>query len=207
MRQQMDTNYFHIFLLELEKINKMFDEVLIQLDNKVMNHTNKKVNEINSIFQEMISVKDETTDRLLHEFLPPIEREDIYQLSTNLFQCSYAMKKINEGLRLPISTVHKQELFELYQVLRKNLDGLTIVFNELENFKKSKIIMGKVKEIRNSILLMDKELVNVLLRMTNASRNSLEISNLSYLVNGTNYLNEQLLMLIIQIEEMIIKNS
>ena len=138
------------------------------------------------------SLQEELFDRLLGEFISPIEREDIFILQKRLEEeffeiCSFSLFKTDNRY---ISLLCVEELKEL---LKDNIS----VFLELKNFKIPKKLLRLTKENK-------KRAINLSLSI---KRNSLELKEFKELAEALQQIANLVFLIDTEIERIVLNNN
>lgn len=92
-------------------------------------------------------VKHEMMERLMREFLPPIEREDIVELSHAIDDVIDAVEDVLLGTYMYNITEFRAEVKEFASVISRSCKAMQEMGNELHNFRKSALLKEKIVEI------------------------------------------------------------
>ena len=102
---------------------------------------------MHSIEHTADGVKHEMMERLMKEFIPPIEREDIVELSRAIDNVVDSIEDVMQGLYMYNITALRPEVKELASVIFRSCQAMRDMINELHNFRKSTLLKEKVIEI------------------------------------------------------------
>ncbi len=92
-------------------------------------------------------VKHEMMEKLVKEFLPPIEREDIVELAHTIDDVTDSIEDVLRGMYMYNITSLRPEVKEFTSLISRCCSALTDVTAELHNFRKSTILTEKIIEI------------------------------------------------------------
>lgn len=147
MLRRKENNYFEMFVemadYSLQAATKL---------NQVL--TNFKASELSEIIKDMHEIehagdgkKHDLIKKLSSEFMTPIEREDIMQLSEeidNVIDC--IEDALLRAYMFNISDI-RSEALEFTEIIVKCVSALKETLFEFENFRKSSIIKNKIVEV------------------------------------------------------------
>lgn len=106
-----------------------------------------KMDEMHNIEHSADGVKHEMMRRLMKEFLPPIEREDIVELSHTIDDVTDAVEDVLLGMYIFNITTFRPEVKEFTDVIVRCCGALKEMALELSNFRKSTLLKEKIVEI------------------------------------------------------------
>lgn len=207
MKRNKGFNYFLVLEQQSERVARM-SELLhdsIKSSNKRGNDIKNK--EFSEVFQKVSTDRALLTEKLMKEFLPPIEREDLYQLSNGLYEYSYMLWKAERALKESTTLLSKCDTIKLSELLQKGAILLHKVFIDLENFKKSKDLYNYLFEIRLIGDNMEKESDILMKQIEKISNDRLDYIKLSRLIESYLDSKNKLIQAINAVELMIMKNS
>ncbi len=92
-------------------------------------------------------VKHEVCDQLAHEFMPPIEREDITELSQDLDDIADSIEDIIRKMYMFNVTEIEEDAIEFATLLAESCESFSNLLNEFPNYKKSKKLQEYVIDI------------------------------------------------------------
>lgn len=99
---------------------------------------------MHKIENEADLTKHEMTKALTHEFLPPIEREDIVSLSVKLDDVVDAIEDVMRRIYMFDVKEIRPEVLEFTKLIVEASKGLKATLTEFRNFKSSKIIKEQI---------------------------------------------------------------
>ena len=106
-----------------------------------------KLDEMHRIEHTADGVKHEMMERLMKEFLPPIEREDIVELSHAIDDVVDCVEDVLQGMYMYNITSFRPEVKAFASVISRSCKAMSQMGNELYNFKKSALLKEKIVEI------------------------------------------------------------
>ncbi len=104
----------------------------------------ERVTLMHKIENEADLTKHEMTKALTHEFLPPIEREDIVSLSVKLDDVVDAIEDVMRRIFMFDVKEIRPEVLEFTKLIVEASKGLKATLTEFRNFKSSKIIKEQI---------------------------------------------------------------
>ncbi|MBZ4667285.1 MAG: hypothetical protein JG775_437 [Defluviitaleaceae bacterium] len=149
MARKNEYNYFEAFV-NLSKFSLQSAEIL---NNTLRNFSTKylsdRIKEMNEIEHSADQAKHEMVNRLLKEFLPPIEREDIISLSQKIDDVTDAVEDVL--LRIDMFNVQsiRPEILEFTQLIVNCCQALHLALKEFENFKKSTTLHSQIVKVNS----------------------------------------------------------
>ena len=143
-----DNNYYFD---TFEKCISYANEAAILLQNCFENYdaSNMKVHieEMHKIEHTADGVKHELMERLMKEFLPPFEREDIVELAHTIDDVVDTVEDVLLGMYMYNITTFRPEVKAFASLIARCCAALTEMAKELSNFKKSTLLKEKIVEI------------------------------------------------------------
>ena len=103
--------------------------------------------EMHKIEHAADGVKHEMMERLMKEFLPPIEREDIVELSHTIDDVTDAVEDVLLGMYMYNITVFRPEAKEFTGLISRCCGALKDMAQEFSNFRKSTLLKEKIIEV------------------------------------------------------------
>ncbi len=92
-------------------------------------------------------VKHELTERLVKEFLPPIEREDIIELSRVIDDVTDSIEDVLRGMYMYNIQELRPEVKQFTEVIARCCHALIAAAKEFHNFRKSNILREKIIQV------------------------------------------------------------
>ena len=106
-----------------------------------------QLEEMHKIEHEADTVKHAMMERLVKEFLPPFEREDIVELSHTIDDVTDCIEDVLLGMYMYNITKLRPEVSEFCRVISRCCAALLEMTKEMSNFRKSSLLQEKVIEI------------------------------------------------------------
>lgn len=92
-------------------------------------------------------MKHEMMERLMKEFLPPIEREDIVELAHSIDDVVDSAEDILQAMYMYNITALRPEVKEFTSIILRSCKAMKEMGDELHNFRKSTVLKEKIIEI------------------------------------------------------------
>jgi predicted phosphate transport protein (TIGR00153 family) len=147
MAKQNGYDYFQTFVDLVEYSCNAANMLSTTLENYNSDDLSKKIEEIHVIEHNADLKKHEMMSNLLHEFIAPIEREDIIQLANCIDNITDAIEDVLLRIYMFNIKTIKPEALEFAKIICKCCDSLKIAMNELKHFKKSHEIKNLIIEV------------------------------------------------------------
>jgi len=153
MAKKEDNYYFDAFVNLVDyscKTASMLNDIVLNFDYKTMED---KKNQIHLIEHAADLAKHEVTARLVKEFLPPIDREDVLSIIRDIDDVTDDIEDI--ALRLYMYDVKELNvnIDEFTAIIVRCCDALKELMMEFGNFKKSK----KLRQLIIDVLSIEEE--------------------------------------------------
>ncbi|MBR6594848.1 MAG: DUF47 family protein [Clostridia bacterium] len=137
-------NYFDYFCTTADKIcvaANLLESALVGFDKASFKD---KMAEMHALENEADSAKHEMTKSLMHEFLPPIEREDIIELGTTLDDIMDALDDAMRCIYIYDVSEIREGALKFCRLICQCAVALKETTEEFRNFKSSKLIKEKL---------------------------------------------------------------
>jgi predicted phosphate transport protein (TIGR00153 family) len=149
MGKNKDFNYFKAFV-DLSNFSlKAADILNTTLHNFDRSKIQDKLKEMHSIEHSADLDKHEIMNRLVKEFLPPIEREDITSISDKIDDVIDAIEDVLIGISIFNIEAIRPEILKFTELIVNCCESMNSALTEFENFKKSKTLHSAIVEINN----------------------------------------------------------
>jgi len=153
-------SYFGSFV-ELSEYSLRAAELLIKTINNFKKDTlDEKLKEMHSIEHSADLKKHELLDRLVKEFLPPIEREDIISISEKIDTVTDSIEDVLINLSIFNVKSIPKEVLEFTEIIMNFCKSMISALREFENFKRSKILHTEIVELNRLEEVADELYVN-----------------------------------------------
>ncbi len=144
-----DTYYFDNFVLCADCALRAAQMLEKTLENYNPDAVLEQMNKIHEIEHEGDGIKHETMSKLVKEFLPPIEREDIIEISQHIDDVIDMIDDVfMRFYTYDVKTV-REDAIAFTNIIVKCCETLKEIMEEFVNFKKSSKLREKIIEINN----------------------------------------------------------
>lgn len=106
-----------------------------------------QLDEMHEIEHAGDGIKHEMMERLMKEFLPPIEREDIVELSRTIDDVTDSIEDVLLGMYMYNITTFRPEINEFTNLISRCCNALKEIAQEMHNFRKSTLLKEKIVEV------------------------------------------------------------
>jgi predicted phosphate transport protein (TIGR00153 family) len=120
----------------------------------------EKVNEMHTIEHTGDLEKHEVMNRLVKEFLPPLEREDIISISDKIDDVIDGIEDVLIGIKMFDVQVIRPEILKFTELIMDCCKSMNSALAEFHNFKKSKTLHDAIIEINRLEEIGDKLYIN-----------------------------------------------
>jgi predicted phosphate transport protein (TIGR00153 family) len=149
MSKNKDFNYFKAFV-NLSNFSLKAAEILnTNLHEFDKHEIEEKSKEMHAIEHAADLDKHEIMNRLVKEFLPPIEREDITSLSEKIDDVVDAIEDVLIGIDIFNVQAIRPEIIKFTELIMNCCQSMNSALIEFENFKKSKTLHAAIIEVNN----------------------------------------------------------
>ena len=149
MAKKDNNYYFDSFAKGISYAN----DAAVYLQNCFENYdvTNMKVwlGEMHQIEHTADGVKHEMMERLMKEFLPPIEREDIVELAHTIDNVTDSIEDVMLKMYMYNVTEIRSDIQDFAKLITRCCAALEIVSQELYNYRKSTLLIPKIAEVNS----------------------------------------------------------
>ncbi len=142
-----DYNYFDFFCATADTICEAADYLHGSLTSYNQAGFIKQVEGMHEIENRADMAKHEMTKNLMHEFLPPIEREDIIELATKLDDIVDALDDAMHRIYMYNASEIRDGAVKFSELIVKCAAGLKETMAEFRKFKSSKTIKEHLVEV------------------------------------------------------------
>ena len=144
MAKKENNYYFDVFTKCILYANDAATLLHDCLENYSPRGLKARLAEMHEIEHAADTVKHEMMHRLVKEFLPPIEREDIAELAHTIDDVTDAIEDVLLGMYMyNIKTLHR-EVHEFTDLITRCCEALKDMSGELQNFRKSTVLKEKI---------------------------------------------------------------
>lgn len=149
MAKKHGFNYFEAFV-DLSKYSLTSAEILHKtLTNFDPSELPQKIKEMHEIEHSADLAKHVLMNKLVKEFLPPIEREDITSLSQEIDDVTDSVEDVLLYLSMFNIKAIRPEILRFTELISNCCKSMHEALVEFPNFKNSKTLHGKIVEINN----------------------------------------------------------
>lgn len=175
MKNSKEYNYFEAFV-NLSKFSLKSAEIL----NKTLrefnpNEIDTKIREMHNIEHSADVAKHDMLNRLMKEFLPPIEREDITSLSQKIDDVTDAVEDVLIYIHIFNVQKIRPEISKFTELITECCKAVDVALTEFQNFRKSKKLHPIIVEINRLEEEGDALYVNGVRNLFKTSKDPLEI--------------------------------
>ncbi|MFU0827204.1 MAG: Pit accessory protein [Lachnoclostridium sp.] len=147
MKSKKEYNYFEA-IASLSEFSLKSAEIL----NKTLREFNvkemsEKIREMHNIEHSADIAKHDLLNRLVKEFLPPIEREDIISLSQKIDDVTDAIEDVLIYIDMFNVKNIRTEILDFTEMIVDCCNSMKVALDEFEYFKKSKRLHSEIIEI------------------------------------------------------------
>jgi len=175
MASNRDFNYFKAFV-DLSSFSLKAVEILSStLHNFDANITEEKVKEMHNIEHTADLEKHKITNRLIKEFLPPIEREDIITLTDNIDDVTDCIEDVLIGIEMYNVQAIRPEILKFTEVIMNCCKSMNSALVEFEHFKRSKTLHDAIVEVNRLEEEGDQLYINGVRNLYKTSKDPIEL--------------------------------
>lgn len=147
MAGSRDFNYFKAFV-ELSGYSLKAAEILNNnIHNFNVNKIEEKVKEMHNVEHTADLEKHKVMNRLVKEFLPPIEREDIISITENIDDVIDSIEDVLIGIEIYNVQAIRPEIIKFTELIMDCCKSMNSALVEFEHFKKSKTLHDAIVEV------------------------------------------------------------
>lgn len=147
MAKKENNYYFDSFAKGVSYANEAAALLQECLENYDASNMKEHLDEMHKIEHEADTVKHDMMEKLVKEFLPPIEREDIVELSHTIDDVTDSIEDVLLGMYMYNITSLRSEVKEFTKLISRCCAALKEMTQEMHNFRKSSVLQEKVIEI------------------------------------------------------------
>ena len=149
MAKKENNYYFDKFIEGMSCADKAIDALGNYFDNFDASIIKEKIDEIHSIEHSADGIKHVMMEQLVKEFLPPIEREDIVELSCAIDDVVDNIDDVLLRAYMYNITTLRDDAKEFVAIIKQSCVALLDMLGELHNFKKPAVLKEKIVEINH----------------------------------------------------------
>lgn len=147
MAKKENNYYFDTFSKCISYASEAAELLQSCVDNYDASNLKVQADKMHRIEHTADGVKHEMMERLMKEFLPPIEREDIVSLSHAIDDVVDTVEDVLQAMYMYNITSFRSEVKEFTSIISRSCKAMTEMGNELHNFRKSALLKEKIIEI------------------------------------------------------------
>lgn len=175
MANNKDFNYFKAFV-ELSSYSLKAAELLnTALHNFNANTIEEKVKEMHNIEHSADLERHKITNRLVKEFLPPIEREDIISIIDNIDNVTDSIEDVLLGIEMYNVQTIRPEIPKFIEVIMDCCKSMNSALVEFEHFKRTKTLHDAIVEVNHLEEVGDKLYINGVKELFKNSKDPVEL--------------------------------
>lgn len=144
MKKNKDYNYFDAFVTAVGYCCASAEKLSTVIENYSPDHLSGQMKEMHEIEHQADIDKHDMMDRLLKEFITPIEREDIMSLSHEIDEVTDRIEDVLMGLYIfNVQTLHKDAV-SFTGLIQQCCQALKKVMEEFHHFRKAPELMENI---------------------------------------------------------------
>jgi uncharacterized protein len=175
MSNSRDFNYFKAFV-DLSSYSLKAAELLgTTLHEYNKDEIEKKSKEMHDIEHAADVQRHEIMNRLVKEFLPPIEREDIISLADNIDDVIDTIEDVLVGIDIFNVQTIRPEIVKFTELIMDCCKSMNSALTEFENFKKSKTLHTAIIEANRLEEVGDQLYVNGVRDLYKSTKDPVEL--------------------------------
>ena len=149
MAKKDNNYYFDVFATGLSYANDAASLLLNIFENFDASNIKAKLDEMHTIEHTADGVKHEMMERLVKEFLPPIEREDIVELAHTIDEVTDLIEEVLLRVYMYNVISLRPDVIEFAKLITRCCADLKEMSAELPNYRKSTLLLDKIKEVNS----------------------------------------------------------
>lgn len=175
MANKKDFNYFKAFV-DLSKGSLKAAELLsTTLHNFDVNKIEEKIKEMHTIEHNADLERHEIMNRLIKEFLPPIEREDIISLADNIDDVIDSIEDVLIGIGMYNVQTIRPEIVKFTDIIMDCCKSMSAALTEFEHFKRSQTLHDAIIEVNRLEEVADQLYINGVRNLYKTSKDPIEL--------------------------------
>lgn len=160
MKTAKDFDYFKAFVDLSDFSLKAADLLNTTLHNFDVSQIEDKVKEMHTIEHSGDLKRHEVMNKLVKEFLPPIEREDIISIADKIDDVIDSIEDVLLGMGMYNVQSVRPEIVKFTEVIMECCQSMNSALIEFENFKKSKTLHAAIIEVNRLEEVADQLYIN-----------------------------------------------
>ncbi len=173
-------NYFTAFSDMMSLCVKAAELLKSAFENYDPSHEEEIRARFHSIENEADKKKNEIRENLAREFVPPLEREDIAELTSELDDIVDTIEDIYLRAYMFALKEIPQEVKHFVEIIVDSCETLRLVIDELPNFRKSEKIEAEIAKVNHLERQGDKHFVDIMHRLHSECTDSVRLLQMTY---------------------------
>ena len=149
MAKKENNYYFESFIKGMSFASEAAHMLKGSFENFDASGIRTQIVEMHAIEHSADMVKHDMMERLVKEFLPPIEREDIVELAHTIDDVTDCIEDVLQRMYMFNITSLRPDAAKFTDVIADCAEALKDMMCELHNFKKSTVLREKIIQINN----------------------------------------------------------
>jgi uncharacterized protein len=175
MSNNKDFNYFKAFVDLSNSSLKAAELLNTTLHNFDVNEIEEKIKDMHSIEHAADLQRHEIMNRLVKEFLPPIEREDIISLADDVDDVVDSVEDVLLGIGMYNVQSIRPEIVKFTEVIMDCCKSMGAALTDFENFKKSKTLHAAIIEVNRLEEVADQLYINGVRNLYKNTKDPIEL--------------------------------
>ena len=175
MANNRDFNYFKAFIDLSNSSLKAAQLLSATLNDFDINKVEEKVKEMHTIEHNADLQRHEIMNRLVKEFLPPIEREDIISLADNVDDVIDSIEDVLIGVDMYNVQSIRPEIIKFTEVIMDCCKSMSAALTEFEHFKRSQTLHAAIVEVNRLEEVADQLYINGVRELYKKSKDPVEL--------------------------------
>ncbi len=147
MAKKESNYYFDTFVRGADYANEASHLLAGYVENYDKAKLGQWLKEMHTVEHTADTVKSEMMERLVKEFLPPIEREDIVSLSHAIDEVTDCIEDALRRMYMYDIPTLRPDVKDFVEIILQSCDAMSEAMRELHDFRKSALLRQKVREI------------------------------------------------------------
>lgn len=173
-------NYFTAFSDMIGYCVKAAEHLKNEFDNYDHSREEEVRKQFHAIENEADKKKQEIRDNLAREFVPPLEREDIAQLTGEIDDVVDTIEDVYLRAYMFALKEIPEEIKQFVSIIYDSCTALACIINELANFRKSEKIGMYIEKVNELERQGDKHYVQIMHRLHSECTDSVKLLQMTY---------------------------
>jgi len=175
MAKNKDFNYFKAFINLSNSSLKAAELLSTIMHNFDVSKIEEKVKEMHAIEHNADLERHEIMNRLVKEFLPPIEREDIISLADNVDNVVDSIEDVLLGIGMYNVQTIRPEIVKFTEVITDCCKSMSAALTEFEHFKRSQTLHDAIVEVNRLEEVADQLYINGVRELYKSTKDPIEL--------------------------------